>query len=222
VIFASNPQVNVRRNSVHRTKLINNTALHQLKVMFSNVDTLTNKHQELLSYIVLEKPHIVAICEFFSKFEVDDYVPDIPNYDKLMPAQRGDRGVVIYAHRDIQASLVTRFDTVGFEEAIWCSMKLDKGDNLLFGCIYRSPSSTSENNNKLNTLLGEACSAGFSHTLIVGDFNYKEICWRENMVESHDQHPAYIFFDCDKTIICTNMWMSTPDTEPTRNRVYWI
>jgi endonuclease/exonuclease/phosphatase family metal-dependent hydrolase len=44
--------------------------------------------------------------------------------------------------------------------------------------VYRSPSNrTSEYNDKLCTLISEATSKGYSHILIMGDFNYPDIDW---------------------------------------------
>jgi len=65
-----------------------------------------------------------------------------------------------------------------FQENLFVKIKLNQNDKLLVGIIYRSPSvKTFEYNNELCTLLTEAIKKGFSHILIMGDFNYPEINW---------------------------------------------
>ena len=59
-----------------------------------------------------------------------------------------------------------------------------KNSNLLFGCVYRSPNSSPENNIKLNSLIQSAFNLNASMTVIVGDFNYKEIDWNSNQVDA--------------------------------------
>ncbi len=54
------------------------------------------------------------------------------------------------------------------EENLWVSVKLCGRDKLLTGCIYRSPNSTEENNNRQNAIQKE-----FTHQLITGDVNAK-------------------------------------------------
>ncbi|CAG2193300.1 Peflin,Programmed cell death protein 6,Sorcin [Mytilus edulis] len=57
-------------------------------------------------------------------------------------------------------------------------IKLNQNDKLLIGLIYRSPSNnTKEYNDKLTELISEATQKGFSHILIMGDFNYPAIDW---------------------------------------------
>ena len=59
-------------------------------------------------------------------------------------------------------------------------MKLKGNDKLLIGCIYRSEGGMSENNRSLNNLLKEATQKRYTHLLIMGDFNYKDIKWNQN------------------------------------------
>ena len=59
-------------------------------------------------------------------------------------------------------------------------IKLRNGDKLLFGCIYKSPTQTTDavkNNEKLNSFLQTICNKSYSHVCFVGDFNYRDINW---------------------------------------------
>ena len=40
-----------------------------------------------------------------------------------------------------------------FNECVWCSFLDGNDENVLFGCIYRSPNSSVENTNELYRLL---------------------------------------------------------------------
>lgn len=51
-------------------------------------------------------------------------------------------------------------------------------DELLVGCIYKSPNSDKENLSLLNKMIIEASQMKqFSHLLIMGDFNYPTLDW---------------------------------------------
>ena len=65
-----------------------------------------------------------------------------------------------------------------FEESIWVVIKLRGGDKLIMGCVYCSPNSNSENNEKCLSLITEVTDKKPSHLPIVGDCNYPEIDWK--------------------------------------------
>ena len=70
---------------------------------------------------------------------------------------KGRRGVVVFVHTSLE-KFVSSIETVSeFEETHWLSLKLRAGDCLLFGVIYRSPSSSESNNLALNTILSTLC-----------------------------------------------------------------
>ena len=82
---------------------------------------------------------------------------------------------MIQIHKSLNAQEVT-FKT-RYEENVWCEINLKGKDKLLIGCIYRSENGSNENNGKLNEMLKEASTKGYTHMLIMGDFNYKGIVW---------------------------------------------
>ena len=65
-----------------------------------------------------------------------------------------------------------------FNEGVWCSSLDGNDENVLFGCICRSPNSSVENTNELYRLLKLESLNRFSKICIVGDFNFPEIKWR--------------------------------------------
>ena len=112
------------------------------------------------------------------KTSVNDY--QIPNYvmfDVNVGAQ-GRRGVVIFVHTSLKKSVSSIEIVSEFEETLLLSLK--SGDCLLFGVLYRSPSSSESNNLALNTILSTLCvqeSPKYSNISVVGDFNFPGINW---------------------------------------------
>lgn len=83
-------------------------------------------------------------------------------------------------------------DSDGMEQ-LWLRIMLSRGDNLAFGCAYRSPNSTDDNDELglLHKTLRGTVAMGHSHLLVCGDHNYPDIDWEswtmrgENSVSSN-------------------------------------
>ncbi len=104
------------------------------------------------------------------------------------------RGVLIYTKKYLAASESNINEKMDFVESVWCEFKLTGSDNILIGGIYRSPNSTKENDDKLNSSLLYA-SNHCSHLLIMGDFNHPEINWTDVTSPTDDNHKASIFLE---------------------------
>ncbi|CAG2208047.1 unnamed protein product [Mytilus edulis] len=179
--------VSVTQSVKEEKKFTSKGNMKSLRVLFSNVDTLSNKRSEFEAHLSIEKPHIIGLCKIYPKNSMDKSIASMLNladYKKYLPDKVGDRGVVIYIHKSLTAFKVDILSESGFNESVWCEVKLEGTDKLLFGCIYRSPSSVSCNNKKLNDLICHARNLKYSHYLIMGDFNYPEIKWVDNEVSS--------------------------------------
>ena len=81
-----------------------------------------------------------------------------------------------------------------FEESMWAVVHLEGRDKLLIGCIYRSPNADDYNNTQLLHMLERAADENFSHILIVGDFNCKNINWQLNVTPSDPDNFQTKFF----------------------------
>ena len=96
-----------------------------------------------------EKPIIIAICEMKPKIQKEHLTPydyAIPGYT-LHPANLDNdkgRGVAVYTHDAIDKFVLQIKPDLRFEEACLLEVRLGGGDLLLFGCIYRSPTSSSD------------------------------------------------------------------------------
>ena len=95
-----------------------------------------------------EKPDSIAITEVLPKnmrYTVNKAELDIEGYE-LFPGEipiGAKRGIIIYVKKSLNAVEV-KIDT-NFKEGTWIKVNLMGNDKLLFGCIYRSPSSDEEN-----------------------------------------------------------------------------
>ena len=76
-------------------------------------------------------------------------------------------------------------------------INLNNSDKLLVCLIYRSPSNGSQEYNKrLRDLLDEINSKGYSHILMMGDFNYPDIDWESwNSKGDSTETVEYRFID---------------------------
>ena len=69
-------------------------------------------------------------------------------------------------------------------------------DNLLIGCIYRSPNATDDNFQELKSLFHKCRDATFSHKLLIGELNFKEINWYAMTAQVNEAHIASQFLEC--------------------------
>ena len=151
-----------------------------LKAVMTNCDSLMNKRDELSILISQYEPKIILLTEILPKNvknPIDRSELVLPNYELYVSSLVNGRGVATYIHESISSIVVENLTTELFQESVWCCCKLDNNDKLLIGNIYRSPNSSPENNKNLNILLKTAVHAAYSHILITGDFNYKDIDW---------------------------------------------
>ena len=58
------------------------------------------------------------------------------------------------------------------------------------------PNSTIANSEQLTTLINKLHKEKYSHLLVVGDFNYREINWVDNSTSVSENHPATKFLEC--------------------------
>ena len=138
---------------------------------------------------------IIAITETLPKnniLPVSKSTFDIPGYIHYTYAKENGRGVIIYIKKDI-ISYKVEFPNIDIE-SVWCKIKLQEKDSLLFGCVYRSPNLNQNTICKLGKLIQKSTSIG-SHLCIVGDFNFKEIDWVNSIAKVNEKNPAHLFLE---------------------------
>ena len=113
--------------------------------MYTNADTVTNKLNELFLLAESHQLDIIMVTEIKPKYSYE--TTDSARY-KLEGYQMytnldadAHRGVAVYVENSL-ADLATEvnLDTM-YNECTWLKLKLRGQDNLLIGCVYRSPSS---------------------------------------------------------------------------------
>ena len=149
-----------------------------LRVLYSNVDSLQRRKDDLQAMINKYAPEIICLVEIFPKtanfiFAENEY--NIKGYNAFITDSK-KRGAIILV-KDNLLSSANQLTQHIFEESVWCEIRLKNHDKLLLGCIYRSPNSDPGNNGELINLLREASKKRISLLLIVGDFNCKDIDW---------------------------------------------
>ena len=149
-----------------------------LKCLYTNADSLMNKRGELDTRIESVKPDIVAVTEVLPKSKGDDILMvelELDGYDCFFNRSPANgRGVCLYTKKWLKATQNDDLTNHAFRESIWCDIKLQNNDNLLVGCVYRSPSTSNDNNELLLDIIKCASNKNNSHLMIVGDFNYRE------------------------------------------------
>ena len=188
IIRTKKTNKNIDVSTRRRTLIPSN--LPVIPVLYTNADQLTpQKMTELQNHIAREKPLIIGICEVKPKngkdydqldYQIPEYVMHPVNLDNS-DSEPGGRGMVVYTHKSIEKSVMEITPSVDFQETCLLEIRLRGGDILLFGCLYRSPTSTTtseENNDNLNKLLKQICEGKYSHICLVGDFNFRDINWK--------------------------------------------
>ena len=156
---------------------------------YANAQSLNNEMDEFREVVMVLKPKVSGITESCSegKSEGDINLEDLTPY-------RDDRrgGVIFHTENGLQSALCTELNTMDFESSVWSIITLNKRDNLLVVCIYKSKSSTVQNTNMFISVMNKAVEKhGISHLLIFGDFNFPEIDWKSCLLKgSDDSLPA--------------------------------
>jgi hypothetical protein len=94
--------------------------------------------------------------------------------------EREGRGVSLYITKELKPSACDAM-TNNFNEAVFVECHPQNGRNLLVGLIYRSPNSSPENTEKLNSLLKQASETAKGDLILLGDYNFPEIDWSQEI-----------------------------------------
>ena len=164
---------------------------------------LSNKYAELRGKLDTVKPDILGITEVWDKesFVVQGYHPPFRK-DRL---NRVGGGVLLLVRDSLEVIECKDLNDSEFEDSVWCEIKTSQSVKLLVGVCYRSPSSSHENNLLLNQVMEAAQHKG-SLVLVMGDFNYSQICWEEGSVEGPEESdPARFFSTTQDLFLCQHV-----------------
>ena len=164
-----------------------------LSLYYTNADNLLFTLDELKVRIQLMSPDILIITEIYPKTEKSTDLTEeefqIDNYTLYRSnVAEKSRGVAIYVKSTLSSTVNVELTDHLFTESVWVSIQLSEKDTFLIGEVYRSPQSSTENNDLLLDLLQKAKGANFSNILILGDFNLPDInseLWTTSRSENH-------------------------------------
>jgi ribonucleases P/MRP protein subunit RPP40 len=147
-----------------------------------NARSIVNKRDELELYVLEEKPDLIGITETWLTISIEDAELNIEGYtllrkDRILGNKLRGGGVLLYIKNSINVVLREDFSNKHFEESIWCDLELG-GEKTLIGICYRPPDSSKVQDEALLKCIDHAASKG--KVLIMGDFNFAEIDWKNS------------------------------------------
>ena len=147
------------------------TEVEDCTVLYTNTDSYLNKRDEFILLVEEKKKKLIALTEILSKrsTELNEAECVIPGYDMFIN-KSPQRGVVIYAQCQLNAKECETLSSTEFNASVWCEF-IDGNNYVLIGCIYRRPTSTMENTQKLYNLINNEYIKKCHKVCIVGDFN---------------------------------------------------
>ena len=186
-----------------------------LRIMYTNADQLTReKLSQLISRVSDQKPHIVLVNEIKPKnttkqwnaldFGLPNFTPHPVNIDS-----KNGRGLITYVNSALD-NHVTKLEVEDplSSEVCWLSISLRGNDKLLLGHIYRNPSHPDNHEALRKHISSTLHNLGKAHThhCICGDFNYKNIDWKNDSapgLEDHDMSEEAKFLELTKDLFLT-------------------
>ena len=141
-----------------------------------------NKKSEVANLIDIQKPHILALTEFGASDAIRDDELGIDGYT-LYRKNHSDgsggpgKGAALYVKNSLNHSAAPAMDEIEVDCATWCIIRLNGNKTLLVGVVYRSPSSTPENNQKTLSMIRAAAASNCQYLNVCGDFNLPRIDW---------------------------------------------
>ena len=69
------------------------------------------------------------------------------------------RGIIIYVSSTLSDRVTDTSPVTEYQESLWLKLRLTGNDSLIIGCIYRSPSSSTINDNALCSLFKHITAA---------------------------------------------------------------
>ena len=141
------------------------------------------------------KPDLIGLTEVKpknSRYNIIEQDLQIEGY--TMYTNLNGRGSALYINNSIK-SFEIKLNQCS-DASVWCGIPLMNHDRLLVGVCYRSPNSTDQQNQLLTDMLNGTVLLKYSHTLIMGDFNYPEIDWQRQATSESLNHASSGFVEC--------------------------
>ena len=213
----TNNNANIPRNAGKQKKKKQDPNIKKsIKFLNTNAQSLQYKISELAAKLNHEEIQIAGITESWGQ-EWNEAILSIKGYQDYRKNRKDGRrggGCILYVSEDLKSHPCRELQNMPGDDSVWCWIKPGKEARILVGCIYRSTSSTTENNELLMQKIVKACEvADQNRILLMGDYNVGEINWAENEVIGGPRSLSFIFNECIKVCFLYQHVM-----EPTRFR----
>lgn len=149
-----------------------------LNLFYTNARSIIKKRDELVAYVMSEKPDIISITETWLNISENHLISEvnIPGYNMFLNCRENKRGggVMLYIKDTISATEIKKENRSAYE-SVYVKIKINK-TYLIIATIYRPPKMTLENDKLLYEELETVVKTKTS--IICGDFNLPHINWR--------------------------------------------
>ena len=179
-----------------------------LNIMTRNAQSLNYKLNELKLLINERKPDIVSITESWGNDDISDGIFALQGYTMYRDDKKSGigGGTLLYVNNKIEQRICKAFDALAFESSTWCWIVIKRGKKNLIGSIYRSTSSSGQNDDLLKQVIRKADEiAKGNRLLILGDFNLPNINWTNDDLQPNCRAIESDLFD----IFTDSFWQRT-------------
>ena len=105
------------------------------------------------------------------------------------------RGVSLFVKNNMETGRLTKLEEI-FSPSIICKASVSREESFILGLAYRSPNSTNEETEALNTIINQMMTKYNNERIILtGDLNFPEIDWMNEVCKKKTDHPAYKFLN---------------------------
>ena len=170
-----------------------------MRIMNTNAQSLINKMDDMEVRVKTHKPKLISVTETWGKEWIKDGILELKGYKMYRNDRKGKRGggSILYISDDLDHRECRPLNDQNFESSSWCWINEEGGKKILVGSIYKSTSSTQDNNKALLELLKKADDiAGDNRVLIMGDFNVPNIDWDDKNLKAGAKPFESLMLDC--------------------------
>lgn len=159
-----------------------------LKIVYLNARSIASKTNELAVLTNEQYPDLLLITESWCNGSITDAFLQLDNYNLEIREDRTDTangiggGLLVYAKKGITIS--RRDKSSSFNQYCCFSVSCEGKQDLNVTLVYRSPNSSAANNSELLEMM----ASHPKNMLIVGDFNFPGINWK-NKTANGKGHP---------------------------------
>ena len=149
-----------------------------MTLLYSNVQSINNKINEMRALVEMERPDVIVLTETWTHEGIDDAFLQIAGYEMAVRSDRRDTaggrggGIIVYSRGLHVWQEKTNTD---FNQCVTLKVKKQNRECALH-VVYRSPNSTRCNDEKLCDWI-RTIDGSNREAVVVGDFNFPKIDW---------------------------------------------